>query len=130
MLETAISKGQHTSACTPEMITFIRGEMQQMINDGFSILHLAADLIRLFGENLKHSCIAAVPQSHYWPRLILGLLAQPGSDTPSINETTDREAAPESLQFGRTFLCILQAVLEADLVLGPVRVSNLGVTYL
>ena len=99
------------------------------MQEGFSILHLAADLIRLFGENLKHSCIAAVPQSHYWPRLILGLLAQPGSDTPSINETTDREAAQDSMQFGRAFLYTLQAIWEADPVQGPVWVSKLDVTY-
>ena len=53
---------------------------------------------------------------------------QPDSDTPSVNETTNREAAPESMQFGRAFPRILQAVWEADPVQGPVRVSKLNVT--
>ena len=88
----------------------------------------AADAMRLFGEKLKLSRIAAVPQAHRRPRLILNLLAQPDSNTLSVNETTDREAAPESLQFGRAFPRILQAVWEAVPIQGPVRVSKLDVT--
>ena len=55
-------------------------------------------------------------------------MAQPNSDTLSVNETTDRVAALELLQFGRAFPRILQAVCEADPVQGPVRVSTLDVT--
>ena len=68
-----------------------------------------------------------MPQSHRRPRLVLNLSAQPESDTPSVNETTDREAAPELLQLGRSFPHILQAVWGADPVQGPVRVSKLDV---
>ena len=92
-LETSISKGTHASVCTPEMTIFIRGEMQRRIKDGYSILLPVADAIRLFGDRPKLSCITAVPQAHRRPRLILDLLAQPDSDTPSVNKTTDREAA-------------------------------------
>ena len=84
--------------------------------------------MRLFRERLKLSRIAAVPQAHRRPRLILNLSAQPDSNTLSVNETTDREAAPESLQFGRAFPRILQAVWEAHLIQGPVRVSKLDDT--
>ena len=69
-----------------------------------------------------------MPQAHRRPRLILNLSAQPDSNTLSVNETTDREAAPESLQFGRAFPRILQEVWEADPIQGPVRVSKLDVT--
>ena len=82
--------------------------------------------MRLFGEKLKLSRIAAVPQAHRRLRLILNLLPQPDSNTLSVNETTDREAAPESRQFGRAFPRILQAVWEADPIQGPVRVSKNG----
>ena len=102
--------------------------MQQRIKDGFSILLPAEYAIRLCGERLKLYRMAAVPQAHRCPRLILNLFAQPDSDTPSVNETTNREAAPESLQFGWAFPCILRAVWEADPVQGPVRVSKLDVT--
>ena len=61
---------------------------------GFSILLPVADAVRLFRENLKHSRIAAVPQAHRRPRLILNLSAQPESNTLSVNETINREAAP------------------------------------
>ena len=47
---------------------------------------------------------------------------------PSVKKTTYREAAQESLQFGRAFPRILQAVWEAELVQGLVRVSKLDVT--
>ena len=84
--------------------------------------------MRLFGERLKLSCISAVSQAYRRLRLILNLSTQPDSDTLSVNETTNREAVPESLHFGRAFPCILQAVWEADPVQGPVRVSKLDVT--
>ena len=84
--------------------------------------------MRLFGKRLKFIHIAAVPQAHRRLRLILNLSAQPDSNTLSVNETTNREAAPELLQFGRAFPRILQAVWEADPIQGPVRVSKLDVT--
>ena len=112
------------------MTSSIRGEMQQRIKDGFSILLPEADAIRLFGEKLKLSRIAAVPLAHRHLRLILNLSAHPDANTPSINESTNREAGPESLQFGRSSPRILQAVLEAHPVEGPVWVSNLDVTDL
>ena len=82
----------------------------------------------MFGEQLNLSRIAAVPQAQRRPRLILNLLAAPDKETPSVNDTTDREIAPESMQFGREFPGILQAIWEADLAEGPVRVSKLDVT--
>ena len=102
-LDTATYKGPHASACTPEMTSFIREELRRRIKDGFSILLPEADAMRLLGERLKLSRIAAVPQSYCRPHLILNLSAQPDSDTLSANGSTDREAAPESLQFGRAF---------------------------
>ena len=60
-LETSISKGTHASAYTPEMISFIQGEMRRRIKYGFSILLPAADAMRMFWERLNLSRIAAVP---------------------------------------------------------------------
>ena len=84
--------------------------------------------MQLFVERLKLSRITAVPQTHCRSRQILNLLAQPDSDNLSVNETTNREAAPESLQLGWSFPPILQVVWEAEPVQGPVRVSKLDVT--
>ena len=63
-LETAISKGPHASTCTPENFDFIWREMQQKIQDGFSILLPAADTVWMFGAKLNLSCTVAVTQAH------------------------------------------------------------------
>ena len=81
--------------------------MQWRIKDGFSILFLAAGVIQLFGEKLNLSRISEVPQAHCCPRLILDISAQLDSDMPIVNETTNRETAPDSLQFGWAFSCIM-----------------------
>ena len=109
-LETAISKAPHASACTLEMTTFIGGEMKRRINDGFSILLPAADVVQLFGEKMKISRIATVPQAHRHPRLILNLSEKPDVVMPSVNYTTSREAATELLKFSRASPRILQAL--------------------
>ena len=75
----------------PEMVGFIQGEMQWRVQDGFSILLPAEDVLRVFVEKIKLSSIAAVPQAHRRPRLILDLSAQPDKVTPSVNGTIDRE---------------------------------------
>ena len=111
------------------MTTFIQGEMQRRIKDGFSFLLPAADAVQLLGEKLDLTHITVVPQAHCRPHLILNLSARPDVGTPSVNNTTDREAALESLQFGPPPPpCILQAVREADPDQGPVGVSKLDVT--
>ena len=85
--------------------------MQRRIKYGFIILLLESDAIRKFEERLNLSCIAVVPQSHCRLRLILNLSTQLDSDTPSFDYTTNREAAPELLGFGRAFPPILQELL-------------------
>ena len=102
--------------------------MQRRIKDSFSILLPAADAIRLFGERLNLSRITAVPQAHCRPCLTLNLSANSDSYTPIVNKTTDREAAPESMQSGRVFSRILQVVWEADPVQGLVQVLERDVT--
>ena len=106
-MEEAIRKGQHVSACAPDMVRFIQGELQRWVQYVFRILLSAEDAVKLFGDKLKLSRIAAVPQDQCRPRLILNLLAQPNKETPSVDDTTDREISPESTQFGRAFPRIL-----------------------
>ena len=127
-MDEAIHNGPHASAYAPDMVRFIRGELWWRIQDGFSILLSAEDAVRFFGEKLKLSCIAAVLQDQYRQRIILNLSAMPDNETPSDNVNTDREIAPESMQFGRAFPRILQTIWEADLAEGLVRVSKLDVT--
>ena len=110
------------------MTTFIWGDIQIRIKDGFSILLPAADAVRLFGENLKLSCIVAVPQAHRRPRLILNLKAKLEGGMSSVNDTTDSEAVLESLKFCGAFPHIIQAVWEANPAQGLVHVSKLNAT--
>ena len=88
----------------------------------------AEDAVQLFLEKLKLSCIAAVPQDQHRLRLILNLAATPDKETPIVNNTMDREITLESMQFGRAFPRILQAIWEADPEGGLVRVSKLDLT--
>ena len=127
-MDEAIRNRPHASACAPDMVSFVRGELRRRVQDGFIILLSAEDAVQLFGEKLKLSRIAAVLQAQRRPRLIMNFLAPPDKDTPSVTNTTDREIDPESMQFGRAFPRILQAIWEADPEEGPVQVSILDVT--
>ena len=126
-LYEAIKNGSHASACAPEMVRFIRGELQRQVQDGFSILLYAEDYVQVFGENLNLSRIAAVPQAQRRPFLILNLLAQPNTESTSVNITVDRDITPESMQFGKALPRIIHVKWEADPEEGPFRVSKLDV---
>ena len=105
-LDKAIRNGPHNL----DIFIFIQGELWRWVQDGFSILLSADNDVRLFGEKLKLSCIAAVPQAQRRLCLILNLSAQPDKETPSVNVTTDREISPESMQVGSAFPHIIQAM--------------------
>ena len=113
-LEHAISNGPHTSVFTPEIGVFICGDMQWRVQDGLIILLPALDAVQTFGEKIKLSCIAAVPQPHQRPHLILDFLEKPDEGMPSVNNTANMEVSPELIQFGRPLTHILQAIWEAD----------------
>ena len=72
-LETSVYKGAYALACTPEANTFTWGDMQRRIKDSFIILLTEEDAMRLFGDTLKLTRIAALYQAHRQPRLIINL---------------------------------------------------------
>ena len=84
--------------------------------------YLPRKLCDFFGEKLKISRTAAVPWYQRCTRLVLNLSVPPDKEIPSVNDTMDREIAPESAQFGKTFPRTLQAIWEADPEEGLVRV--------
>ena len=110
------------------MIEFIHEEMRQSVQDESRIFFPWADVVRLFGDKMNMSCITAVPQEHHRPHLILNLLVQPYEGIPSVNNTIDREVAPDLIQFWLAFPHILQEIWEVNPNKVPVRVSNLDVT--
>ena len=77
---------------------------------------------------MKLSCIVTEPQVHLRPRLIVNLLEKLDAGTPCVNNTTNRDVAPELLQFRRSFSRILQEVCEAYPAQVLVQVSKLDVT--
>ena len=79
----------------------------------------------MFGDNMKLSRIPEVTQEHCRLCLIINLVFQPDEGMPSVNDTTEREVSPESMQFERAFPRILQAIWEADPDKGSVQVSNM-----
>ena len=84
--------------------------MQRRVQDCFSVLLPVADAVRIFGEKIKLSHITEVPQAHLRPWLILNMSENPDKVTPSVDFITDREVAPELMQFGRSFPRILQDI--------------------
>ena len=95
------------------MSVFICREIHQRDKYGLSILLPAADVVWIFGEKFKLSRITEVPQAHCQLRLSLNMSEKLDKGTPIVNNTTDREVTPESMQFGISFTCILQAIWEA-----------------
>ena len=79
------------------MTEFIRGEMYQREQYGFSVLLAMAAIVRMIGYKLKLSCIAESPQEHSRSRLIINLSKKTNEGTPSFNDTPDMEVAPESI---------------------------------
>ena len=77
-----------------------------------AVTHLAATLLQSYVEE-------GIPVNTDPPWSIKTL------DEAIHNDTTDREIAPESMQFGKAFPRILQAIWEADPAEGPVRLPNL-----
>ena len=107
---------------------FLHREMWKRVRHGFRNLLPAAGAVRFFRYKLKLSHISVFPQEHCRPPPKLNMSEQPDEDTPSFNNTIDMEVATESMQFGCTFPCALQEILETDSDKGPVRVSKLGLT--
>ena len=70
----SIYQGTHASVCIPEITAIVCGDMCQWFHDGFSFLFPALDVVHVFRDRLKMSCISLVPQDHHWSRLILTCL--------------------------------------------------------
>ena len=83
------------------MEELIGREMQRRVQDGFILLISEADAVCIFVEELKLSLVAEVPQAHRRPHLILNLSKKIDKVAPSVNNTTSKEVAPESMQFRR-----------------------------
>ncbi|KAI2506220.1 hypothetical protein MHU86_8255 [Fragilaria crotonensis] len=72
-IETAVARGPHTSALTPEARQLITEEMEYQVAAGFSEIMLWSDVQALQPEHLKVSPLAVIPQVGRRGRLLLDL---------------------------------------------------------
>ena len=84
-------------------------------------------MVCLFVDKLNVYHIEVFPQEHFHLRLIIDLYVNPKKGANIFKNTTDREVAPESIQFVSDLSRILQEIWEVNLAQGPVRMSNIYV---
>ena len=106
-LKNSITNSTYATACTLDMLEFIRGEMHQRVQYGFIILLPAADLVRTLRDKLKLSRIAMVPQAHHQQGFIINLLENLVGIRLVLTNTTNRKFTSELKQFGKYSPCIV-----------------------
>lgn len=132
MLEAALKKGAHPSALVPEAATQLRSETLEKVEQGFARLVLWDDVKEDPPAKLKISPIAAVPHKSRGFRMILDLsygVTVDGTKMPSVNEATDRSAAPSQsmAELGMVLPRLIYAVGTAPLARGPILFSKLDI---
>ncbi len=73
VIEAAVARGPHPTACTPEAIALFEEDIEYQRQAGFCKIILWEELKRLRPPNLKISPVAAVPQVGRRPQIILDL---------------------------------------------------------
>ena len=106
------------------------GEMQRQVQYGFSILLSTEYDVRLFREKLKFSCIAAVPQAHCRPCLILNLSDQPNKETSSFETRTGPYSGSTSQIAWRMCRKSLPNCIDSETISLSVVLLKLGVSLL
>jgi hypothetical protein len=72
-IETAIERGPHPTACTPDAVALFKEDIEYQVNAGFCKVMLWDDVKRLRPHNLKISPVALIPQVGRRGRIILDL---------------------------------------------------------
>ena len=97
MLQAAIAKGAHPSACLPAAAQCCRTETLAKVEAGFARLIPWASISASFPATLKISPIAAVPHKSRLYRMILDLSFQvrllTGERVPSVNDSSNKSLA-------------------------------------
>ena len=75
-IETAIVRGPHPTAHTPDAIALFKEDIEYQVNAGFCKVMLWDDVKRLRPHNLKISPVALIPQVGRRGRIILDLSFQ------------------------------------------------------
>ena len=125
VLETAIARGAHPSAQQLDAAKALHAETLEKVEQGFARLIPWAELKKHLPPNLKLSPIAAIPHKSRAFRMILDLsfaFKVAGIQFPSVNDATDRTAAPLQAmqQLGKVLPRIIYALATLPTSQGPI----------
>ena len=125
VLEAAIARGAHPSAEQLEAASALREETLEKVAQGFARLIPWTDLRKCLPRKLKLSPIAAIPHKSRAYRMILDLsfaFTVNSTTWPSVNESTDRHAAPlqAMTQLGKVLPRLVYALATLPKEKGPV----------
>jgi hypothetical protein len=113
----AAARGSHRSA--KDDVEFVCTEMLDFCAQGFwTVLPLAAVLAL---PHLRLSPLGVVPQRNRRSRLIVDYTFS------GVNDETARLAPPEAMQFGKALQRVLDKVVHADPVYGPVALAKIDI---
>ena len=115
--DRAMDYGSHSS--TKEHGAFTRSEMADFVRKGYWLVLPYEDVCHL--RNLRLSPMGCIPQRDRRPRLIIDYTWS------GVNPETVR-LAPDSMQFGRALLRVLQRIYDADPRHGPVHMLKLDIS--
>ena len=113
-INSAITTDPHGSTLTPEATDFFRQELLEQAQRGFIIIILVDVALLVFDDRIHISCFASMDQANRKPRLICNSSAAPDDVTPTVNVSTNKSTAPNSMQFGAYLPRFLQNIWEAD----------------
>jgi hypothetical protein len=116
-VEEMLNRGPHQS--TLDHVDFLKEEFASMVKKGHWVTlpyHLVRDL-----PSLWVSPMGVVPQRERRPRTIVDYTFS------GLNASTRKTAPPESMQFGKALLRILQAIVYAPPEHGPVFLFKLDI---
>ena len=120
-LEATMERGPHKSA--DEYVDFLREEFLDFVQKGFWLL-LPYKLLKKYNflyKNLRISPLGVVPQRARRPRIIVDY------SYFGVNDETCKMAPRDSMQFGKALHRILQALVDANPMHGPVHLLKVDI---
>lgn len=132
VLEAAVQHGAHPSAQQPDAAAALRRETLEKVQQGFARLIPWRILKKLLPKLLKISPIAAIPHKSRAFRMILDLSYAfwvNGVQWPSVNDATDRAAAPlqAMAQLGHVLPRIIYALATLPESDGPILLMKVDI---
>ena len=129
VLKAAIQRGAHPSAAQLDAAKALRLETLEKVEQGFARLIPWKELLKHLPAKLKLSPIAAIPHKSRAYRMILDLsfaFQVDGATWPSVNDATDRAAAPlqSMTQLGKVLPRLIYHLATLPQDQGPVMMMK------